>query len=249
MYMKAFLRLVRGRNTVVTVEGMTFQLDLSEMIDVCVYLSQYERDVVTAIERVCRRGSCVLDIGANIGVHTLRFARTVGESGRVYAFEPMEYAYRKLVRNVSLNAYRNITAVQIALAERNVKQQRLYFRSSWATDGKRVDHDTIVDSERLDDWCVRLNLERVDLIKLDVDGNEFSVLSGAPLLLERCRPVIILEVAAYHFEDTRTNPLLTLQRLGYRFADPMTGLPYEGPDVLQQRCQVVESVNVLARPW
>src|SRR5207302_10135517 len=121
LYFRTFLHLVKDRKTIATVEGMTFELDLSEMIDIGLYLQQYERDVVTVMEHFCHPGWCVLDIGANIGAHTLRFAKRVGPMGKVYAFEPTDYAYCKLVHYVYLNSFKNIDTFQLALSDSNLK--------------------------------------------------------------------------------------------------------------------------------
>lgn len=253
LYFKLFLRLVRGRKALTTVDGMIFECDLSEMIDVGVYLQQYEPDVVATIERFCRPGWCVLDIGANIGAHTLRLAKKVGATGRVFAFEPAEYAYRKLLRNVSLNEFNNVHAFQLALSDKNIKQQTIRLRSSWPTDGRYVDGESIVDLQRLDDWCSDHHLEWVDLIKLDVDGNEFEVLNGARGLLERSRPILITEVGAWHFEDLSKNPFEILRQLDYRFWNAKSLSEYQDLNAIKKVLparddEMAVSINLIAAP-
>jgi FkbM family methyltransferase len=221
-YYRSFLRLVRGRRVIRTVEGMTFELDLGEVIDVGVFLQQYERDVVALIERLTRPGWTVLDIGANIGAHALRFSKLVGQSGRVFAFEPMGYAFNKLARNVSLNGAGNIEACRLALSDRNAPRQRVDYRSSWATSGVRKPESDTVDFRRLDDWCADRGVTSVDLIKLDVDGHEHQVLAGGIATLERCRPILLVEAGAWHFSTPEANPLQLLAARGYRFWDTTT---------------------------
>lgn len=216
-YFRAFLRLVRGRRVVKTVEGMTFDLDLSEMIDVGIFLHQYERDVVAVIERLARPGWSVFDIGANIGAHALRFARLVGPSGRVYAFEPMEYAFTKLRRNIALNGDANTHPFNIALSDRDVPRQHVTYRSSWASSGERRAESSVVELRTLDGWCADQRVSHVDLIKLDVDGHELEVLQGGLVTIERCRPIFLIEVGAWHFASPDRNPLELLAARGYRF--------------------------------
>jgi FkbM family methyltransferase len=216
-YFRAFLRLVRGRRVIRTVEGMTFELDLGELIDVGVFLQRYEPDVVSLIERLTRPGWTVLDIGANIGAHTLRFGRLVGPSGRVYAFEPMEYAFAKLVRNLSLNAAEHARPWRLALSDRNAAGQRVGYRSSWASSGERKAESSTVDFRRLDDWCAERGVVDVHLIKLDVDGHERQVVDGGLAMIERCRPILLVEAGAWHFSAPEGNPLQRLAALGYRF--------------------------------
>lgn len=250
-YLYTFLRLARNRNTVATVEGMTFALDLGEMIDVCVYLQQFERDVVNAIERYCSPGWIVFDIGANIGAHCLRFAKTTGPQGKVYAFEPTDFAYRKLQKNVSLNPFKHVYPFQIALADQNLKRQTINFQSSWRTDGNSVETRGLVDLVRLDDWCLENKVERVDLIKLDVDGNEFPVLSGGRELLLSARPLIFMEVGAWHFENPSRNPLQMLREMDYRFWDIKSLAEFHDLDAIRsflsaKAREKAESINLIA---
>src|SRR5450756_2039953 len=63
----------------------------------------FERSTAVALARLTEPSSLVLDIGANIGAHTLHLANLVGPNGRVMAFEPTDFAYRKLSRNLELN--------------------------------------------------------------------------------------------------------------------------------------------------
>src|SRR2546423_292610 len=124
-YLDILYAFIRGRKVRPTVDGITFDLDLSEVIDTSIYLGRYEPDVTAAFERFCRPGDQVLDIGANVGAHTLRLAKLAGETGRVYAFEPMDYAYAKLIQNVALNSFKTITTFQVVLSDRNLAQQEI----------------------------------------------------------------------------------------------------------------------------
>jgi len=250
-YLKAFLGLVRNRKTVKTVEGMTFELDLSEMIDACIFLERFEPDIVALIDRLVRPGWIVFDIGANIGAHALRLAKATSPGGRVYAFEPTEFAFRKLQINAALNDFSHLHAYQLALSDRNLQCQRINFRSSWRSDGSRSDAESIVDFQRLDDWCTQQNVDHVDLIKIDVDGNEFAVMSGGERVISACRPTFLIEVGAWHFTDPGRNPLELLHGLGYRFWDSKTLVEY--PDLAAIRRLLPErdeelgfSMNLLA---
>ena len=221
-YFRSFLRLVRGRRVIRSVEGMTFELDLSELIDVGIFLQQYERDVVSVIEGLTRPGWTVLDVGANIGAHTLRFSRLAGAAGRVFAFEPMDYAYAKLVRNLALNDASNTQTFRVALSDVDRRNERASFRSSWASNGARRDESSIVDFRTLDGWCAENQIRHVNLIKLDVDGNELAVVKGGIGTIERCRPVFLIEAGAWHFSSPDANPLQLLAERGYRFWETTT---------------------------
>lgn len=233
IYYRIFCSIVRNRIVQSSIDGINYKLDLGEVIDLGVYLNRYEPDVTAAIEKLCRPGFTVLDIGANIGAHALRIANIVGESGKVYAFEPTNYAYSKLVYNISLNQLKNIVPIQIVLSNKNLLQQSIHFRSSWPTKGNPVEQESIVDFIRVDDWCKREYVEYVDLIKLDVDGNEHSVIMGAESLLTSQHPLIIMEVWGPNFSNELKNPFIVLKQLGYRFFHIDTGEEYVNIDDLR----------------
>ena len=72
----------------------------------------HEERTTALFKRVVRRGDVVLDLGANIGYFTLLAARLVGESGRVYAFEPEPMNFEYLKKNIAVNGYKNVLAYQ-----------------------------------------------------------------------------------------------------------------------------------------
>ena len=233
IYYRIFCAMVRNRVVQSSIDGINYKLDLGEVIDLGVYLNRYEPDVTAAIEKLCRPGFTVLDIGANIGAHALRLSMIIGEFGKVYAFEPTNYAYQKLVYNISLNQFKNIIPIQIVLSDKNLLRQSIHFRSSWPTNGNPVEQESIVDFTKLDDWCKRENLEHVDLIKLDVDGNEYSIIKGAESLLTSQHPLILMEVWGPNFSNELKNPFILLKQLGYRFFHIDTGEEYVSIDDLR----------------
>ena len=253
LYFTAFCRMVRGKTVVATIGGCTYQLDLGETIDVALYLGQWEPDVVAALERYCQPGMTVLDIGANIGAHTVRIGRLVTKSGTVYAFEPMEFAFRKLSRNVALNDAPHVHPVHAALGEAAAEGLVLNYRASWQTTGGRADHASTVDVVRLDDWCRAHRVDNVGLIKIDVDGNEFGAFAGGADLLRRCRPLIVMEAVSPHFASDDRNPFLLLQRLGYRFFEATSDTEFPTVQALASQFPVGDyamttSLNIIARP-
>lgn len=254
----SFLWWVRGKRKIETIDGITFDLDLSEMIDACIYVHRFEKEVTDFINATSKKSFVILDIGANIGAHCLRFARIVGDEGKVYAFEPTDYAYAKLQKNIALNSFGNIETYQVALANQNLAQQTISYRSSWKSDGSQTQASSVVDFVRLDDWAAENAIERLDVIKIDVDGNEFSVLNGGRELLKKFRPMVIAEVGAWHFEDSQRNPWVILAEMGYRFWDLQTKEEY--PSLSQMREKLPRedtemgfSINVVAKmansPW
>lgn len=140
-------------------------------------------------------GDWVLDIGANIGNYTVAFSQAVGPRGRVLAFEPVPTTFQLLSHHVSLLRDSNVTLMNVAVSDRfatitmdiprfetgleNLYQARISEKGalsvvSVAIDSLAIDHP-------------------VRLVKIDVEGHELSVLSGMRHLIERDRPLLIIE--------------------------------------------------------
>ncbi len=196
-------RWVKGRfaGKKVTAErgGLHWELDLDQHIDRHIYLEGFfERGTTAALDALTREGMTVLDIGANIGAHCLPLARRVGPGGRVYAFEPTEWAFGKLQRNLSLNPeLRNVVPERMALSDADQDQAAYAFQSQYKAQGDSLTEQGAVTFSRLDTYCARKGIAKVDLIKLDVDGFETKILRGATEILRRDRPIMIVEVSDY----------------------------------------------------
>ncbi|MBI4872206.1 MAG: FkbM family methyltransferase [Candidatus Riflebacteria bacterium] len=244
-------------------DGIRWQLELSEGIDLALYLSVYEPSTVRACRELVRPGTVVLDIGANVGAHTLRLARLVGPSGRVVAFEPTEFAFRKLHANLALNPELagRVTPVQAMLTDRAGAAPPPEIYSSWPlTSDSRVHakHCGSLQSAAgarvvtLDLALTELGLERVDFVKLDVDGFECVVLEGARNTLEAWHPTIVLELVPYHLEEagrSLDDLVAILQRAGYELFDLDTRAPLpRSLEALQATCMADGGRNVLALP-
>ena len=251
-YYRLFQSLVRGKVVTKEIDGSNYKLDLGEKIDIALLLGEFEKDLVSAIKRDCRAGMTVLDIGANFGAHALLFGRLVGETGSVYCFEPTDYAYKKLNTNVGMNDRSNTQIFNIACSDSIRKETGVDFRSSWCTDGSRKDYPCTVHFVPLDEWIKDKKIENIDVLKLDVDGNEYSVLQGAKNTLKRYDPLIFLEVWGPNFKDPNRNPFLFLEELGYSFFSLDRATKYGSVDSLRELVcsesgELLDfSVNILA---
>lgn len=139
-------------------------------------------------------GATVVDVGANIGAHTLAFAEAVGASGSVIAVEPQWEIYAMLCGSIALCGARNTRARWCALgADRgSVIVPPINYDAQGNFGGvelANVKGGEPVPRGPLDDW----NLPRVDFLKIDVEGMELDVLRGAGHTIKRCRPVLSVE--------------------------------------------------------
>lgn len=168
-----------------------------------------EPESTRVVERLVATDDVVLDIGANIGYFTLLLSRLVGERGRVLAFEPTRHYRNTLLRNLAENGVSNCRVEDCGLSNEEGELLASIGDSSatlhWvATDQEPRLRETI-RLERLDDVVDRLELDRLDFVKIDIDGHEPLCLEGAWQTFERFRPIILLEVSAPQYLHAGTS--------------------------------------------
>ncbi len=179
-----------------TINGITYELDLREVIDSSLYFtSTYEVKIDRLFEKYVTPGSTVIDIGANIGLHTLRSALLTGEKGKVIAIEPSTWAIKKLERNLELNPkiHPSVTILKVALGAKANKSSTIGFQSSYRLSGRNKVSPEIVDVLTLDQAIQQSDLSAVDVIKVDVDGHEVGILLGSISSLSKFIPTLIIE--------------------------------------------------------
>lgn len=211
--------------------GIKWNLDLQEGIDFSIFLlGAFEPDTLKLFERMVKPGMTVLDIGANIGAHTLHLGRLVGPDGFVMAFEPTEWAHEKLKTNLALNpdisARVHVRQTMLVADDKQVLPDSI--PSSWPLQADKTVHPKLrgksmstdgSNAMTADDCLAESNVNRVDFIKLDVDGFECDVLAGMVQTLREAQPVILMELSPYVMEERghSVEKLMSiLDRAGYR---------------------------------
>lgn len=166
----------------------------------------------------------VLDIGANIGNHSVYFAHILG-ARHVYAFEPQEYCQEVLTRNVALNALETVTLVPDALGAQVGRASASRFKSAnYGATAFSVDADGPVGLTTLDRWCADTGINAVDFIKIDVEGHAESVVTGAREMLTTHKPPIWVELLPRFDEAEPT--LKKLEALGYSVFRTLSRVDY-----------------------
>ncbi len=156
----------------------------------------YESAVTQLLESIVTRGMVVVDIGASAGYHTLTMARLVGEEGRVFSFEPEPYSFELLVRNIKLNGYSHVCAVNKAVSNKNGKTwlfvpedstlKSLLLPDRKFSNGKYIE----VEMQTMDDFFQ--DYPTPDVIKMDAEGAEPLVLSGMANIIQRNKQLKII---------------------------------------------------------
>lgn len=171
------------------------------------------------IKDFVRQGDKVIDIGGNLGFFVLILNELVGDSGKIYSFEPSKKLHHKLTSTIKINNLQNVSIVNLALGESegsttlhyNPRQSGL---SSIISD---FEGDTLSEEIKittLDNFSTNLT-GRVSFIKIDTEGYEPQVLKGAKELIKRDRPTIYIELGGEH-QQTSADSLKILKALNYK---------------------------------
>ena len=210
-------------------KNISFELFLSPVngfIDKHIFLyGVYEPFILDIIKENLQVGSTFIDVGANIGQHSMFAASLVGKSGHVFTFEPIPSLYNQIKDSVKKNKYEGIIHLnKIALGNKNSSE--LLYVSKNAGGSSIVNEDdtreTIEINVSQGDAVLR-KLKSPILIKIDVEGYEYEVLSGLTQTLKKYKPTIILEYSGKFYKTKGTNHgikiLQLLREFGYRIFD------------------------------
>lgn len=209
----------------VRVANSQMLLRLSDRGQRCMYYRAYEPAEVRFLQNELRPGDCFVDAGANIGFFTLLASHAVGSSGHVFAFEPVSANFAHLAAHVELNHLQNVVLECMALGRKagTVELGKPDVRGSRGqfTRGGTVDSES-ASVVTLDAYMEQAGIGSIDVLKIDVEGDERAVLDGmSNLLRSGGRPrAILLEVNKWALRDLGETPqalLDTLRSAGYDF--------------------------------
>lgn len=184
---------VSARYRVVHRPGLSFYVPYSLAANYAV--GNFEPEATALLQRCLQPGMVAVDAGANVGWHTLTMAACVGPQGRVYAVEPAEDNLEFLQKNIRANGFANVTVLPYAAGAAS-RSRTFHLRSRGSLHGF-YDHplgETVrtveVDEKPLDSVIE----EKVDFVKMDVEGGEIEALRGMSRLLGATpRPQLLIE--------------------------------------------------------
>ncbi|HEY2881364.1 MAG TPA: FkbM family methyltransferase [Pirellulales bacterium] len=185
-----------------------------------VFREHYEPELLL-LEQFLEPGMVFVDGGANTGVFSFTAARMVGPEGHVFTFEPGSTCFHALERSKKLNGFNQIHLAQQALSDHSGTARLYHHLGQENAFTLGVDENAPYDEVSivsLDEVAKQQNLERVDFIKLDVEGAEELVLRGAQNVLKRWRPVVLFEInldAARRMKLAPDGACELLHSLGY----------------------------------
>ncbi len=200
------------------------KLDVSDWLGRHIYVTgEYEAATTRIFRERLNAGKTVLDIGANAGYFSCLSAALVGPTGRVVSFEPVPRLNAKLKENLALNGFDLTNVHAVALSNEN-SSARFHvgpLNHSGVSSLRSIDDE----SESIDVQVVRgddylREIDRIDFIKIDVEGAECHVLEGMQDLLSRFRPDLVIEITPAYLagmQRTADDIEAILAPLGYRF--------------------------------
>lgn len=192
---------------IVPFRGGNFFADSGNKIEERLLQGDYDADSMALLEMIVQPGHVCMDIGTNIGVYTVMMALRAGGSGAVHSFEPVNHIRRRAKLNIQLNGCRNVVVNDCALGAEpgrltmlQVKEGEFRGGTSSILETEAIaamgrDHfdEVEVDIRTLDSYVTDAGIDRLDFIKMDVEGFELSVLKGAERTLKELRPAILFE--------------------------------------------------------
>jgi FkbM family methyltransferase len=163
------------------------------------FYGEFSGEEVSAITQLVAPGSLALDVGANIGVHTLALARAVGPNGRVVSLEPQRHCHQVLCANVVTNGLTNVDCMRAAAGHLSgvcnipdmPPQTRMNFGATTIATSNATAQTVEVPLVALDD--LKLSDRPCSFIKVDAEGHEIEVLKGADRLIRTHWPTLYVE--------------------------------------------------------
>lgn len=163
----------------------------------------FELHSTNLVHKLIKKGDVVLDVGANIGYYAVIFSKLVGESGKVHAFEPTEHFLAPLRENLKINNITNVEVHTFGLSDK-VQSLLIDIGPSSATLHSPLGFDTVLRQERialstLDVFVEEAGIQRIDFIKIDIDGHEPLFFEGAWRTILKFSPKILFEISHLHY--------------------------------------------------
>ncbi len=199
-----FYRLFWPYGNIIEIQGSKIYINPAEKsVNMKRTLEEYaknkihEKATTSLFKKIVKEGDMVVDLGANIGYFTLLASFLVGSKGKVFAFEPEPKNYSYLIKNIKLNNYKQTTAFQKAVSDKNGITK--LFICSYDTGhhtinqsngieaykhGRILEREEFIDIETITlDEFFKNNEKSIDVIKMDVEGAEFLALKGMDRIL------------------------------------------------------------------
>lgn len=227
--------------------GDIFEFDIrSDILKRIVVYGEYEFEHLEIIEKYIQPDKDMLDIGANIGLYTVFFARRIAKDKHVLAIEPAPNALRLLERNLQRNGVANSAILFNGVASNvagNCTVKVIPGKEEYSTLGRNINQAQVHNRSAIEIEVPGETIDRLvqqfelipGFIKIDTEGAEYLVLSGAEKTLKKYHPVILAELVDKYlanFGHSASRVVNFLNSCGYKVVDIATDetplFPFEG---------------------
>jgi FkbM family methyltransferase len=209
----AWIRRVLRRRQIPFRDRYGLQYCLEQSDDLALYFRHrgwFEQAEQEFVRQYLRPGMITFDVGAYIGIYACLMAKLVGPDGQVHAFEPSRRTFQRLLDNIRVNNFTNVSANnQAVFSQPGTSPLQLYespfeslsslVHAELVRSGRTLHPVSVepVETVSLDQYCEKHRVSRIDLLKLDAEGAELEVLRGARgLLTRRAIRGLLVEVGA-----------------------------------------------------
>ncbi|MEM6630817.1 MAG: FkbM family methyltransferase [Bacteroidota bacterium] len=207
--------------------GIQFELDLSDIVDWYIYWG-FKDKAREALYSFIKAGYTVIDVGANVGEVSLTASQLVGPKGNIISFEPDPVNFQRFMKNFNINSPKNVRVNQMGLGDQeghfllqtidvNNKGKNKIIPNSF-NHSSEEEFSKRVKIVTMDDFVKSHEISNIDLIKIDVEGYENKVLSGAIESLKSFKPILFIEIDETLLTAQNSHPskiIHLLHQLGY----------------------------------
>jgi FkbM family methyltransferase len=204
--------------------GYEMMVDLrAETEFLAYYTGEYDTRNIRSALRLVQPHWTILDVGANIGFWSVPLAHALKQSGRLHCFEPVPSNFRLLTANVKRNCVAATVDVhQLGLSDRSGNVQ-ISLREDFAGGSDTGNAAIVIDGNDSRFQCVQaevrpldalfdsLSLNRLDFVKVDIEGHEHKFLVGAAQAIARFRPILFMEINDQYYERQGLDPTALFQ--------------------------------------
>lgn len=174
------------------------------------------------IKELLSSDAVIFDIGANVGTFLFHFENKL-KPQNIYAFEPNGKLFQRLKRlfpKVNLSAValsnENTTAqFKVPVINGKLVTSRGTLNTDYREKGEEQSQTETVEVVKLDDWILKQNIQNIDFIKIDVEGNEMKTLRGGKSTIQKFKPILMVEMEQRHHETPIWNEISELESWGF----------------------------------
>lgn len=156
-------------------------------------------------------GDVFVDVGAHVGKYSFYAAKQVGDSGLVIAIEPHPKNIENLKKGIELNGFKNVEVVEKACSNRSGRAFLLEYELSAKHEITDKPTKMMVEVDTLDHILQSFDVNKVSMVKVDVNGHEYQVVEGARNTLKNFKPTLIMEVIL----ENKQKVFNYLEKFGY----------------------------------